>query len=115
MALLGQMRHNCELAGQILNSRINVPEEQKCETCHKTYESLTKSGMRDWFLNQPYFDREDRNIIHVRHFCSGACISLYNNKTQGVKGVADRGMRPEDNPKNHPNRTHAAQTELTKG
>jgi len=114
LALLGQMRHNCELAGQILNGRINVPEDQRCETCKKTYDSLVKSGMRDWFLNQPYYDKEDRSIIRVRHFCSSACISHYNNRTQGIRGVADRGMVPSDNPKLHPRQTHPAQTELAK-
>jgi len=116
LALLSKMRKNCESAGKLINSRINTPEVQKCETCRKTYDELIKGGrIRDWFLNQPYYDKDDRNIIHVRHFCSAACISLYNNKTQGVRGVADQGMRPQDNPKNHPHQTHEAQTELTKG
>jgi hypothetical protein len=40
---------------------------------------------------------------------------MNNNKTQGTYGVADQGMLPSDNPKNHPRLTHAAQTEQSKG
>lgn len=102
LTLAAKMRRNLELSGKILNERINVPEIQKCETCGLTYEELMKkSRMRDWFLNRPYYDKDDRNIIHVMHFCSAACVSLYNNKTQGVHGVADRGMLRTDNPNAH--------------
>lgn len=103
LALLAKMRKNCEMAGGILNGRINVPELQKCATCGRTYDELIAgSRMRDWFLNKPYYDKEDRNIIHVLHFCSAACISAYNHQTQGVSGVSDRGMLRRDNPGNHP-------------
>ena len=102
MKLHKKMRHNCELSGKILNERINVPEVQRCKTCGKTFDDLVKdSRMRDWFLNRPYYDKNDRNIIHVDHFCSASCLSLENNKTQGVKGIPDRGMLRTDNPKNH--------------
>jgi hypothetical protein len=110
------MRGNCVIAGTILNTRINSPGDQRCKTCHLTYDDLRKKGKPDWWLNRPYYDKDDRNIIHVAHFCSSACVSLENNATQGVKGVADQGMLPADNPRNHPRQqTHAAQTELAKG
>jgi len=112
LALLAKMRANCTTAGQILNSRINAPGDQKCKTCGLTYDDLKKRGKPDWWLNKPYYDKEDRNIIHVLHFCSSACVSLENNRTQGVKGVADQGMLAKDNPQNHPRLTHASQTEL---
>lgn len=112
LALLAVMRKNCTTAGTIINSRINAPGDQRCETCGKTYEDLKKTGKPDWWMNQPYYDPEDRNIIHVRHFCSAACVSLHNNKTQGVHGVADQGMLPSMNPKNHPRLTHSSQTDL---
>jgi hypothetical protein len=96
------MRRNCTTAGTIINSRINAPDDQRCKTCGKTYAAFRKTGKPDWFLNRPYYDPEDRNIILVSHFCSAACVSLENNKTQGVYGIADRGMLPTDNPKNHP-------------
>ena len=103
LPLLDKMRKNCELAGKILNERINVPEIQKCKTCGKTYDQLIKSQrMRDWFLNRPHYDPKDRNIILVDHFCSAACVSLENNRTQGVRGIADRGMLASENPKFHP-------------
>jgi hypothetical protein len=102
LALLAVMRRNCTTAGTIINSRINSQEDQHCKTCGKTYSALRKTGKPDWFLNRPYYDPEDRNIIHVSHFCSAACVSLENNKTQGVYGMADRGMLRTDNPKNHP-------------
>lgn len=109
------MRGNCTTAGMILNSRINAPGDQHCETCGMTYEKLKSTGKPDWWLNRPHYDKDDRNIIHVKHFCSAACVSLENNKTQGVKGVADQGMLPRDNPHNHPRQmTHEAQTEHTK-
>lgn len=111
LALLAKMRANCTLAGQLINSRINAPEDQRCKTCRLTYVALKAKGKPDWFLNRPYYDKEDRNIIHVDHFCSAACVSLENNKTQGVHGIADRGMLASDNPKNHPRLTHAAQTD----
>lgn len=111
LALLARMRHNCTTAGTILNTRINAPDDQHCATCKMTYADLKKRGKPDWWLNRPYYDPEDRNIIHVKHFCSAACVSLENNKTQGVKGVSDQGMLPSDNPQNHPRLTHAAQTE----
>lgn len=114
LALLAKMRENCTTAGTILNSRINAPGDQHCETCKMTYEDLKKRGKPDWWLNRPYYDKEDRNIIHVAHFCSASCVSMENNKTQGVKGIADRGMLASDNPKNHPRLTHSSQTELTK-
>jgi hypothetical protein len=114
LGILAKMRANCTTAGQILNGRINAPGDQKCKTCKITYEELKKKGKPDWWLNRPYYDSEDRNIIHVSHFCSAACVSQENNKTQGVRGVADQGMLPGDNPKNHPHQTHAAQTELAK-
>ena len=112
LSLLGLMRKNCTLAGTIINSRINAPGDQQCKTCGLTYEKLKARGKPDWFLNRPYYDPEDRTIIHVSHYCSAACVSLENNKTQGVRGIADRGMLPSDNPKNHPHQTHAAQTDL---
>jgi hypothetical protein len=87
-----------------------------------TYEDLKKRGKPDWWMNKPYYDKEDRNIIHVLHFCSSACVSLENNQTQGVRGVADQGMLRTDNPANHKQdldrmrMTHAAQTDkATKG
>lgn len=97
------MRKNCMIAGTLINSRINSQEDQKCEVCKMTFSQLQQKGKPDWWLNRPYYDKEDRNIIHVMHFCSANCVSLHNNQTQGVKGIADRGMRPQDNPKNHPN------------
>jgi len=102
LAVLNKMRLNCQTAGQIINQRINEPEIQKCKTCGLTYEKLKQKGKPDWFLNRPYYDKDDRNVIHVDHFCSPACVSMENNKTQGVKGIPDRGMLPSDNPKNHP-------------
>jgi hypothetical protein len=114
LAILQKMRGNCTIAGTIINSRINAPGDQHCKTCKMTYEELKKRGKPDWWLNRPYYDPEDRNIIHVSHFCSAACVSMENNATQGVKGIADRGMLARDNPKNHPRLTHEAQTELTK-
>lgn len=102
--LLAKMRLNCTLAGTILNDRINQPELQKCKTCEiSEADYKAKHGNKDWFLNRPYYDKEDRNIIHVDHFCSLSCISLENQKSQGTKGVSDRGMLRGDNPHNHPN------------
>lgn len=115
LALLAKMRENCTTAGTIINTRINAPGDQHCKTCKMTYEDIKKRGKPDWWLNRPYYDKDDRNIIHVDHFCSAACVSMENNATQGVRGIADRGMRPQDNPKNHPRLTHDAQTELAKG
>lgn len=112
LALLAQMRKNCVIAGTILNTRINAPGDQKCKTCGLTYEGLKRKGKPDWWLNRPYYDREDRNIIHVDHFCSSACVSLENNKTQGVRGIADQGMLAKDNPQNHPRLTHPTQAKL---
>jgi hypothetical protein len=114
LALLGKMRANCTIAGTIINSRINTPGDQKCKTCGLTYEKLKANGKPDWWLNKPHYDPEDHNIILVDHFCSSACVSFYNNKTQGVRGIPDQGMLPKDNPANHPRLTHAEQTELAK-
>lgn len=99
-----KMRKNIETAGRILNDRANVPEIQKCKTCGITFEQLIKGGSRknDWFLNRPRYKEGDRNVILVDHFCSAACISLENNKTQGVYGMSDRGMTPDMNKRNHP-------------
>jgi len=108
LALLAQMRRNCTTAGEIINSRINAPGEQRCATCNLSLAEFKKRGKPDWWLNRPYYDPQDRNIIHVAHYCSAACVSLENNKTQGVRGIADQGMTPDMNPKNHP-RTHPAQ------
>ena len=97
------MRKNCQTAGQTLNARVNLPSEQRCKTCRITYADMqARKRGNDWFLNRPHYHPEDRNIILVDHFCSAACVSLENNKTQGVSGVADRGMLPSDNPRNHP-------------
>jgi hypothetical protein len=112
LSLLARMRANCTLAGTILNSRINAPGDQRCKTCGLTYEKLKAKGKPDWWLNKPHYDPDDRNIIIVDHFCSSACVSLYNNKTQGVRGVPDQGMLPSDNPTLHPRQTHAAQAKL---
>jgi hypothetical protein len=109
--VLKKMRSNCVIAGTILNERINSPNEQKCEVCGLTYAEM-KKRKPDWWSNQPHYHAEDRNIILVRHFCSANCMSNYNNKTQGVRGIADQGMTPDMNPKNHPRQTHAAQTVL---
>lgn len=103
--LYARMRKNLEIAGRILNERSNLPEEQHCKTCGKTFEQYkTTSRKNDWFLNRPRYRDGDRNIIDVEHFCSAVCISLENNKTQGVYGISDQGMTPDMNPKNHPNR-----------
>lgn len=101
LSLLAAMRHNIEVAGKIINDRVNAPEVQRCKTCGKTFDQLLKGGKRDWFLNRPHYDPKDRNIILVDHFCSANCVSLENNKTQGVRGISDRGMLRSDNPKNH--------------
>lgn len=108
MTLLGKMRKNCEIAGKIMNERINVPEVQKCATCGITWQDFIKTSRKsDWFLNRPHYHKEDRNIIVVDHYCSAACVSYANNETQGVRGIADRGMLPSDNPKNHPHLKNA--------
>jgi hypothetical protein len=101
--LYHQMRTNLEIAGKILNERSNVPEVQHCKTCGVSFEDYKRSCRKnDWFLNRPFYHEGDRNIIDQDHFCSAACVSLENNKTQGVYGMSDRGMTPYDNPKNHP-------------
>jgi hypothetical protein len=101
--LYAQMRKNLEVAGKILNDRSNVPEEQHCKTCYISFVDYQKRCRKnDWFLNRPYYHQGDRNIIDVDHFCSAACVSLENNKTQGVYGMPDRGMLASDNPRNHP-------------
>jgi hypothetical protein len=102
LALLDKMRRNCKLAGTIINERINAPSDQSCKGCGLTYAKLKEKGKPDWWLNRPYYDKEDRNIIHVDHFCSAACVSMENNKTQGTYGVSDQGMLPKMNPHNHP-------------
>jgi hypothetical protein len=105
LVLLAKMRSNCTLAGTILNQRINEPLIQRCFTCKKSLEELTRekgSGFRDWKMNRPHRSKTDPNIIQVDHFCSERCIALANQKEQGIRGVADRGMMPADNPKNHP-------------
>lgn len=104
-ALYERMRKNLETAGKILNERSNVPEIQFCKTCGITMEDYQKRCRKnDWFLNRPHYRQGDRNIIDVEHFCSAACVSLENNKTQGVYGISDQGMTPDMNPKNHPHR-----------
>lgn len=114
LALLSKMRANCTIAGTILNERINAPRDQHCKTCKVTLAEFKERGKPDWWLNRPHYNAEDRNIIEVDHFCSAACVSMENNKTQGTYGVADQGMLPRMNPKNHPRQTHEAQTDLTK-
>jgi hypothetical protein len=102
-ALYEKMRRNMEIVGKILNQRSNIPEVQKCKTCGVTFDDFQKTSRKnDWFLNRPRYKDGDRNIIMVEHFCSAACISLENNKTQGVYGISDRGMLRSDNPRNHP-------------
>ena len=101
LALLAKMRGNSTIAGTIINSRINTPGDQRCKTCGMTYEALRKGNKPDWWLNRPHYNAEDRNIIEVDHYCSAACVSMENNKTQGVRGIADRGMLRSDNPDNH--------------
>jgi len=102
-ALYAKMRQNLEVAGHILNDRSNVPEVQNCKTCGLTFDDMVKRTRKnDWFLNRPHYHEGDHNIIDVDHFCSAACVSMENNKTQGVYGLPDRGMVPGDNPANHP-------------
>lgn len=102
MSLHDRMRKNLEIAGKILNERTNVPEVQRCKTCKITWQKFLETARRtDWFLNRPHYHPSDRNIIVVDHFCSAACVSLENNKTQGVRGISDHGMLPSDNPQNH--------------
>jgi hypothetical protein len=115
LALLAKMRANCTTAGKLINERINAPGDQHCKTCKITLAAFKAKGKPDWWLNSPHYDPDDHNIIIVDHFCSAACVSMNNNKTQGTYGVADQGMLPSDNPKNHPNLTHAAQTERVRG
>lgn len=104
-ALYARMRKNIEIAGRILNERSNVPEIQYCKTCGLTMEDYQKRTRKnDWFLNRPHYHEGDRNIIDVDHFCSAACVSYENNKTQGVYGISDQGMTQDMNPKNHPHR-----------
>lgn len=97
-----RMRERCELAGKVLNTRVNTPDRQKCKVCGISFENFKKKGKPDWWLNRPHYHPEDRNIILVDHFCSAACVSRENNKTQGVYGIPDQGMLPQDNPVNHP-------------
>lgn len=102
-ALYERMRKNLEIAGRILNDRANVPEVQNCKTCGMSFEEYKKKNRKnDWFLNRPKHHHGDHNVIVVEHFCSVACISFENNKTQGVYGMSDQGMLPSMNPKNHP-------------
>ena len=97
-----RMRRNLETVGRILNQRKNVPEIQRCKTCGLPKEELVKRRQNGWFLDRHHYHNGDRNIIVTEHFCSAACVSLENNKTQGVYGIADRGMLPAENPQNHP-------------
>jgi hypothetical protein len=111
--LYAQCRSNLEIMGKILNDRSNVPEVQCCKTCGLSFADMQRrSRKNDWFLNRPHYHQGDRNIIDVDHFCSAACVSLENNKTQGVYGMADRGMLASDNPQNHP-REFPGQRSLT--
>jgi hypothetical protein len=97
-----KMRSNLETVGKLLNARVNLPEEQYCKTCERSLADLGANAKRGWFLDRPHYRNGDRNIIDVDHFCSAACLSLENNRTQGVYGLSDRGMLPHDNPRNHP-------------
>lgn len=101
--LYERMRRNLEIAGRILNDRSNVPEIQYCKTCRITMEDYQKKSRKnDWYLNRHHYHQGDHNVIVTEHFCSAACVCYENNKTQGVYGIADQGMLPSDNPKNHP-------------
>lgn len=101
--LYARMRANLEIAGKILNERYNVPEREFCKTCGISKESfLARTRRNDWYLNRAHYKDGDRNIIESDHFCSAACLSLENNKTQGTYGVSDQGMTPDMNPRNHP-------------
>ena len=104
LKVLADMRHNCEIAGTILNARINEPNIQRCEVCKKSLDDLAREGkqVRGWRMDKPRRDPQNVNITLVQHFCSDACLSMYNNTTQGVRGIPDRGMLRTDNPKNHP-------------
>jgi hypothetical protein len=111
--LYAQMRKNLEVAGKILNQRSNVPETQHCKICDLSLDEYKRRCRKnDWFLNRPHYHDGDRNIIDVDHFCSAACVSLENNRTQGVYGISDQGMLPSDNPQNHP-REFPGQRRLT--
>jgi hypothetical protein len=98
------MRSNCVTAGTILNERINAENAQRCFTCKLSAEELQKrpGGFRGWRMDRPHRHPEDMNITIVDHFCSDICIARANQESQGVRGVADRGMLPSDNPKLHP-------------
>lgn len=102
-ALYDRMKHNFEFAGRVLAARANQPEVQKCKTCGITWDEFIKTSRKpDWFLNRPFYMEGNRNVILVSHFCSASCVSFENNRTQGVRGIPDRGMLNSDNPKNHP-------------
>ena len=103
-ALYDKLKKNFELAGRILAERANQPEAQNCEMCGVSWEEFSKTSRKsDWYSNSPYYKEGSRSCILVRHFCSAACYSYYNNKTQGgARCIPDRGMVPGDNPKNHP-------------
>lgn len=105
LTLLAQMRSNCTIAGTILNERINEPKMEKCKTCHISWDDYQRrpgTHGKDWVLRRPHYHPEDRHIIVVDVFCSMACVARENQVSQGVRGVADRGMIPSDNPRNHP-------------
>jgi hypothetical protein len=105
LVIIDKMNANRQRAGTILNERMSAEHLQRCKTCNKSLEELQKergSGFRGWRLNRPHRDPNNMNMVIVDHFCSDVCIALENQSKQGVKGLSDRGMTRDINPKNHP-------------
>jgi hypothetical protein len=98
LQLLARMRKNCEIASYALNQRITADDNQsRCKTC-----GGPKKANKQWALVRPHRNPVTQ-LVENDYFCQIACVALENQKTQGVKGVSDRGMLNADNPENHPN------------
>lgn len=83
---LSKMRNCCEVAAKVINQRMTEETNlTKCTTCNGT-----KKG-RDWRMVKPVRVPGSLTLQNL-YFCSDVCIVLYNQKTQGVAAISDRGM-----------------------
>jgi hypothetical protein len=85
MAYLDKLRTACEVVAKEVNQRLceEIPETV-CETC-----GGAKKGQ--WRLIKPIRNHRLGTLENL-YFCSDVCIVMYNQKTQGIAAIPDRGM-----------------------
>jgi hypothetical protein len=86
LELLAKMRHQCNLAAETLQSRIDEGNTERCSGCGKTLNEAHKSM---WIMQGADVD-PDTGIPMPYHFCGPMCVRERNREKMLPKELRDQ-------------------------